>query len=84
MKKIDFLAAEGCTDVVCGRLGQGAVQMLMQLGIEVHAGQSENMFSLCRGEAINRICKFKFIRVTIIPTQRVVFLIKYRKITLSV
>ena len=61
VKKIDFLAAEGCTDVVCGRLGQGAVQMLMQLGIEVHAGQSENMFSLCRGEAINRICKFKFI-----------------------
>ena len=33
-----FLAAEGCTDVVCGGLGQGAIQMLMQLGIEVHAG----------------------------------------------
>ena len=33
-----FLAAEGCTDVLCGGLGQGAVQMLDQLGIEVHAG----------------------------------------------
>ncbi len=33
-----FIAAEGCTDVICGGLGQGAVQMLAQLGIEVHAG----------------------------------------------
>ena len=33
-----FLAAEGCTDVICGGLGQGAIQMLEQLGIKVHAG----------------------------------------------
>jgi len=33
-----FLAAEGCTDVVCGGLGAGAVNMLNQLGIAVHAG----------------------------------------------
>lgn len=33
-----FLAAEDCTDVLCGGLGQGAVQMLAQFGIEVHAG----------------------------------------------
>ena len=33
-----FLAAEGCTDVLCGGLGQGAVQLLDQLGIAVHAG----------------------------------------------
>lgn len=33
-----FLAVEGCTDVLCGGLGQGAVQMLAGLGIEVHAG----------------------------------------------
>lgn len=36
-----FLAAEGCTDVVCGGLGQGAIQMLDQLGIDVHAGAPE-------------------------------------------
>lgn len=35
-----FIAAEGCTDVICGGLGQGAVVMLDQLGIAVHAGAS--------------------------------------------
>ena len=33
-----FLAEKGCTDVVCGGLGPGAVNMLEQLGIKVHAG----------------------------------------------
>ncbi len=33
-----FIAAQGCTDVLCGGLGGGAVNMLNQLGIEVHAG----------------------------------------------
>ncbi len=33
-----FIAAHGCTDVLCGGLGGGAVNMLNQLGIEVHAG----------------------------------------------
>lgn len=33
-----FLAAEGCTDVICGGLGQGAIQLLNQLNIEIHAG----------------------------------------------
>ncbi len=36
-----FMAAEGCTDVICGGLGPGAVRMLEQLGIEVHAGAPE-------------------------------------------
>jgi len=33
-----FIAANGCTDVLCGGLGGGAVNMLNQLGIQVHAG----------------------------------------------
>jgi len=33
-----FLAAQGCTDVVCGGLGGGAVNLLQQLNIRVHAG----------------------------------------------
>ncbi len=33
-----FIAAQGCTDVLCGGLGGGAVNMLNQLGIQVHAG----------------------------------------------
>ncbi len=33
-----FIAAQGCTDVLCGGLGAGAVNMLNQLGIQVHAG----------------------------------------------
>ncbi len=33
-----FVAAHGCTDVLCGGLGGGAVNMLNQLGIQVHAG----------------------------------------------
>jgi len=33
-----FIAAQGCTDVLCGGLGSGAVNMLNQLGIQVHAG----------------------------------------------
>ncbi|MCR4602695.1 MAG: DUF134 domain-containing protein [Prevotella sp.] len=33
-----FIAAQGCTDVLCGGLGPGAVNMLNQLGIQVHAG----------------------------------------------
>jgi len=33
-----FIAAHGCTDVLCGGLGGGAVNMLNQLGIQVHAG----------------------------------------------
>jgi len=33
-----FIAAHGCTDVLCGGLGGGAVSMLNQLGIQVHAG----------------------------------------------
>jgi len=33
-----FIAAQGCTDVLCGGLGMGAVNMLNQLGIEVHGG----------------------------------------------
>lgn len=36
-----FMAAEGCTDVICGGLGQGAVQMIEQLGMELHAGAPE-------------------------------------------
>ena len=31
-----FLAEQGCTDVLCGGLGQGAVNMLNQLGIRIH------------------------------------------------
>ena len=33
-----FLAAQGCTDVLCGGLGAGAVTLLDDLGIKVHAG----------------------------------------------
>ena len=33
-----FLAAEGCTDVICGGIGGGAVQLLNQLGIRLHGG----------------------------------------------
>ncbi len=33
-----FVASQGCTDVLCGGLGGGAVNMLNQLGIQVHAG----------------------------------------------
>ncbi len=33
-----FIAAQGCTDVLCGGLGGGAVNLLNQLGIQVHAG----------------------------------------------
>ncbi len=33
-----FIAAQGCTDVLCGGLGGGAINMLNQLGIQVHAG----------------------------------------------
>jgi len=33
-----FIAAQGCTDVLCGGLGPGAVNMLNQMGIQVHAG----------------------------------------------
>ena len=33
-----FLAAEGCTDVICGGIGGGAVQLLNQLGITLHGG----------------------------------------------
>ena len=33
-----FLAEQGCSDVLCGGLGQGAVNMLNQLGIRIHAG----------------------------------------------
>jgi len=36
-----FIAAHGCTDVLCGGLGPGAVNMLNQLGIQVHAGAPE-------------------------------------------
>lgn len=33
-----FIAAQGATDVLCGGIGQGAVGMLNQLGIQVHGG----------------------------------------------
>ena len=33
-----FLAEQGCTDVIAGGLGDHAVQLLRQAGIEVHAG----------------------------------------------
>ena len=33
-----FLAAEGCTDVICGGIGGGADQLLNQLGIALHGG----------------------------------------------
>ncbi len=36
-----FIAAHGCTDVLCGGLGPGAVNMLNQMGIQVHAGAPE-------------------------------------------
>jgi len=36
-----FIAQHGCTDVLCGGLGAGAVNMLNQLGIQVHAGAPE-------------------------------------------
>ena len=36
-----FLAEQGCTDVLCGGLGQGAINMLNQLGIRIHAGAPE-------------------------------------------
>ena len=33
-----FIAAQGSTDVLCGGLGQGAVNILNELGIQVHGG----------------------------------------------
>ena len=36
-----FLAEQGCTDVLCGGIGQGAVNLLNQLGIRIHAGAPE-------------------------------------------
>ena len=33
-----FVASHNCTDVLCGGLGAGAVNLLNQLGIQVHAG----------------------------------------------
>lgn len=33
-----FIQEHGATEVLCGGLGQGAVNMLRQLGIELHAG----------------------------------------------
>ncbi len=36
-----FIAAQECTDVLCGGLGAGAVNMLNQMGIQVHAGAPE-------------------------------------------
>lgn len=33
-----FIAEHGATDVLCGGLGQGAVDMLNKLGIQVHGG----------------------------------------------
>ena len=36
-----FLAEQGCTDVLCGGLGQGAVNLLNELGIRIHAGAPE-------------------------------------------
>ena len=35
------LAEQGCTDVLCGGLGQGAVNLLNELGIRIHAGAPE-------------------------------------------
>lgn len=36
-----FIAANGCTDIICGGLGPGAVNMIAQLGINLHAGAPE-------------------------------------------
>ncbi len=36
-----FIAAHGCTDVLCGGLGAGAVQLLNDLNIKVHGGAPE-------------------------------------------
>ncbi|MCR5130137.1 MAG: DUF134 domain-containing protein, partial [Prevotella sp.] len=36
-----FIASHRCTDVLCGGLGGGAVNLLNQLGIQVHAGAPE-------------------------------------------
>ncbi len=33
-----FIASHNCTDVLCGGLGGGAVNLLNELGIQVHAG----------------------------------------------
>jgi predicted DNA-binding protein (UPF0251 family)/predicted Fe-Mo cluster-binding NifX family protein len=33
-----FIQAQKCTDVLCGGLGGGAVEMLNKMGIQVHAG----------------------------------------------
>ena len=33
-----FIAAQGATDVLCGGLGQGAINMLNELSIQVHGG----------------------------------------------
>lgn len=33
-----FIASHGCTDVICGGLGQGAIDILNQLSIQVHRG----------------------------------------------
>lgn len=33
-----FIQSLGCTDVICGGLGAGAVQMLNDMNIAVHAG----------------------------------------------
>ncbi len=36
-----FMAAHGCTDVLCGGLGAGAVKILNELNIQVHGGAPE-------------------------------------------
>ena len=36
-----FIAAHDCTDVICGGLGAGAVELLNQLGIKIHGGAPE-------------------------------------------
>lgn len=36
-----FMAQHNCTDVICGGLGGGAVELLNQLGIQVHGGAPE-------------------------------------------
>ena len=36
-----FLAGLNCTDVICGGIGAGAVELLNQLGIKIHGGAPE-------------------------------------------
>ena len=36
-----FLAEQHCTDVICGGIGGGAVELLNQLGIRIHGGAPE-------------------------------------------